>query len=264
MFENQLSMNCKKAIFLLVILFIAVPLFAQKNKPLSELRRNFKFSALSFHVGAYVPSLAFWNKRYNDEYSSWKLNGEVMGGPLIGGTLDFHIASNFHVRGGLDFFTRSFQVNDTELFIPIIHRGQFADEDVTILALQGSFIAFYELPIFDFIRPYAGIGIGIANHTARVTSSIVNDGEPFTTSGQPKYAIGVGGINYMITDAIDVGVEGRLNYWGKYNMEEQYRFHKNSVAGPSLLIKIAYRLDTMYNRDRLGPKRRVIKSRKWN
>ena len=264
MFENQLSMNFKKALFLLVLLFVASPLFAQKNKPLSELQKNFKFSAISFHVGAYVPSLAFWNKRYTNNYSPWEWNGEVMGGPLIGGTLDFHIANNLHVRGGLDFFTRSFQVNDAEVSIPMSQKGEVVDEDVTIFALQGSFIAYYELPLFEFIKPYAGIGLGIANHIARVSSSIINEGEPFTTSGRPTYAIGVGGINYMVTDLIDIGVEGRLNYWGKYNMEEQYGFHKNSVAGPSLLIKIAYRLDTMYNRDRLGPKRRIIKSRKWN
>ena len=229
-----------KCTILLSFLFgLALVSQAQSNTRYSERLRAMRFASISGHIGYRLASNALWNSRYVADFDNFSLNGAKMGGIFIGGALDFHLTNEWYIKGigDLHFYNVSSDVVD----------GQNASEEVNTLELMAAIIPYREFRIGHKILPYVGLGLGVSGIRSNITSDFFD--EELLRRDVSLYAVGLGGVNYILTEEWDVGFEGRLTYRGTYDVEG---FGKNSSASLMFAVSMTYHFDARYNRRRLG------------
>ncbi|GEM_PF-5919522 len=230
--------------------------FAQHSRSSTYHKRDGRIAAFGLNVGYYRPILYYYNNIYL-ENSGVRLDGGVS----FGAVLDYYVTNGIYVRAGLDFASQSLETRD------VVFKERSRSDDFSLSTLHGSLVGYYELTLKRGIKPYAGLGIGILRGEVDHSINYEDFDTAYVNTGYPLYGIAVGGVNYMLTEELDIGVEFRL-YWpahhGDYSTVELGNSTTTlSYAGPTGLLRIAYRFDSIINRDRLDVrKRRLWRNRK--
>lgn len=226
--------------------------YGQYSKSPSYHKRDGKIAAVGLHAGYYRPIVYYYNNIYL-ENADLKLGG----GMAFGGVVDYYLSNGFYLRGGLDASAQTLEVND------VVFRDVSRDDEFTLRSIHGSLVVYKELDFKMSLKPYVGLGIGVMRGEVDHSISYEDLDTAYVNTGYPVYGIAVGGVNYMLTEVLDLGVELRL-YWpahhGDYNTVDLGGSTTTlSYAGPSGFIRLAYRFDALSNRDRLDVRRRRMK-----
>ncbi len=237
-------------LFCLMIFFNAS---AQYSKSPGYHKRDGKIAAIGVHVGYYRPIVYYYNNIYL-ENADLRLDGGI----AFGGTIDYYLSNGFYLRAGLDVSGQTLEVND------VLFRDVSRDDEFSLRSIHGSLVIYKEMDFKIGLKPYVGLGVGIMRGEVDHSISYEDLDTAYVNIGYPGYGIAVGGVNYMLTEAIDLGMELRL-YWpahhGSYNTVDLGGAPTVlSYAGPSGFVRLAYRFDAFSNRDRLDVRRRRMKS----